>query len=201
MVFDCNGSTQAALHFFDWRACCLQPVRAPSRAFSFGSGGRRGPTILKEQPRGHLRCGARGVYRPSTTSARTRARFIELLVRRRTSHVHLKRPQGSVAKEGREEAACICVSAQDDRQRACKSPPGNGAPIMPRSRAGLFRFGSRPNINGRGDQSCALRRNLSATHHSHAQAYIELTKGTKPQTLVCIIGEKGKVLLTLFTDQ
>ena len=32
-------------------------------------------------------------------------------------------------------------------------------------------------------------------------AYIERTKSTKPQTLVCIIGEKGKVLLTLFTDQ
>lgn len=32
-------------------------------------------------------------------------------------------------------------------------------------------------------------------------AHIERTKTTKPQTLVCIIGEKGKVLLTLFTDQ
>jgi hypothetical protein len=32
-------------------------------------------------------------------------------------------------------------------------------------------------------------------------AYIERTKTTKPQTLVCIIGEKGKVLLTLFTDR
>lgn len=32
-------------------------------------------------------------------------------------------------------------------------------------------------------------------------AYIERTKTTKPQTLVCIIGDKGKVLLTLFTDR
>ncbi len=32
-------------------------------------------------------------------------------------------------------------------------------------------------------------------------AYIERAKKTKPQTLVCIIGEKGKVLLTLFSDQ
>lgn len=32
-------------------------------------------------------------------------------------------------------------------------------------------------------------------------AYIERTESTKPQTLVCVIGEKGKVLLTLFTDQ
>lgn len=32
-------------------------------------------------------------------------------------------------------------------------------------------------------------------------AYIERTKTTKPQTVVCVIGEKGKVLLTLFTDQ
>ena len=32
-------------------------------------------------------------------------------------------------------------------------------------------------------------------------AYIERTKTTKPQTLVCVIGEKGKVLLTLFTDR
>jgi hypothetical protein len=46
-----------------------------------------------------------------------------------------------------------------------------------------------------------LEAEARATHHSHAQAYIELTKGTKPQTLACIIGEKGKVLLTLFTDQ
>ena len=29
-------------------------------------------------------------------------------------------------------------------------------------------------------------------------AYIERTKTSKPQTLVCIIGDKGKVLLTLF---
>lgn len=33
------------------------------------------------------------------------------------------------------------------------------------------------------------------------EAYIERTKSTKPQTLVCVIGEKGKVLLTLFTDK
>ena len=32
-------------------------------------------------------------------------------------------------------------------------------------------------------------------------AYIERTKTTKPQTLVCVIGDKGKVLLTLFTDR
>jgi len=32
-------------------------------------------------------------------------------------------------------------------------------------------------------------------------AYIERTKTSKPQTLVCIIGDKGKVLLTLFTDR
>ena len=32
-------------------------------------------------------------------------------------------------------------------------------------------------------------------------AYVERTKTTKPQTLVCIIGEKGKVLLTLFSDK
>jgi hypothetical protein len=32
-------------------------------------------------------------------------------------------------------------------------------------------------------------------------AYIERTKTTKPQTLVCIIGDKGKVLLTLFSDR
>jgi hypothetical protein len=32
-------------------------------------------------------------------------------------------------------------------------------------------------------------------------AYIERTKSTKPQTLVCVIGDKGKVLLTLFTDR
>ena len=33
------------------------------------------------------------------------------------------------------------------------------------------------------------------------EAYVERTKSTKPQTLVCVIGEKGKVLLTLFTDK
>lgn len=33
------------------------------------------------------------------------------------------------------------------------------------------------------------------------EAYVERTKTTKPQTLVCIIGDKGKVLLTLFTDK
>jgi hypothetical protein len=33
------------------------------------------------------------------------------------------------------------------------------------------------------------------------EAYIERTKTAKPQTLVCIIGEKGKVLLTLFSDK
>jgi len=32
-------------------------------------------------------------------------------------------------------------------------------------------------------------------------AYVERTKSTKPQTLVCIIGDKGKVLLTLFSDK
>jgi len=32
-------------------------------------------------------------------------------------------------------------------------------------------------------------------------AYIERTKTTKPQTLVCVIGDKGKVLLTLFSDR
>jgi hypothetical protein len=32
-------------------------------------------------------------------------------------------------------------------------------------------------------------------------AYVELTKTTKPQTLVCVIGDKGKVLLTLFSDK
>jgi hypothetical protein len=32
-------------------------------------------------------------------------------------------------------------------------------------------------------------------------AYIERTKTTKPQTLVCVIGDKGKVLLTLFSDK
>jgi len=29
-------------------------------------------------------------------------------------------------------------------------------------------------------------------------AYVERTKTTKPQTLVCVIGDKGKVLLTPF---
>jgi hypothetical protein len=33
------------------------------------------------------------------------------------------------------------------------------------------------------------------------EAYLERTKTTKPQTLVCIIGDKGKVLLTLFSDK
>ncbi|MGA8587557.1 MAG: hypothetical protein WB715_27675 [Roseiarcus sp.] len=32
-------------------------------------------------------------------------------------------------------------------------------------------------------------------------AYFERTKTTKPQTLVCVIGDKGKVLLTLFSDK
>jgi hypothetical protein len=32
-------------------------------------------------------------------------------------------------------------------------------------------------------------------------AYVERTKATKPQTLVCVIGDKGKVLLTLFSDR
>jgi hypothetical protein len=32
-------------------------------------------------------------------------------------------------------------------------------------------------------------------------AYVERTKTTKPQTLVCIIGDKGKVVLTLFSDK
>ena len=32
-------------------------------------------------------------------------------------------------------------------------------------------------------------------------AYVERTKATKPQTLVCVIGDKGKVLLTLFSDK
>ena len=34
-----------------------------------------------------------------------------------------------------------------------------------------------------------------------ADAYIERGKTDKPQTLVCIIGEKGKVLLTLFSSR
>ncbi|MBV8850934.1 MAG: hypothetical protein JOZ16_15265 [Methylobacteriaceae bacterium] len=33
------------------------------------------------------------------------------------------------------------------------------------------------------------------------EAYIERKKGDKPQTFVCILGEKGKVLLTLFSNQ
>ena len=32
-------------------------------------------------------------------------------------------------------------------------------------------------------------------------AYVERTRTTKPQTLVCVIGDKGKVLLTLFSDK
>ena len=32
-------------------------------------------------------------------------------------------------------------------------------------------------------------------------AYVERTKTTKPQKLVCVIGDKGKVLLTLFSDK
>ena len=32
-------------------------------------------------------------------------------------------------------------------------------------------------------------------------AYVERAKTTKPQTLVCVIGDKGKVLLTLFSDK
>jgi hypothetical protein len=32
-------------------------------------------------------------------------------------------------------------------------------------------------------------------------AYVERTKTTKPQTLLCVIGDKGKVLLTLFSDK
>ena len=32
-------------------------------------------------------------------------------------------------------------------------------------------------------------------------AYVERTKTTKPQTLVCVIGTRGKVLLTLFSDK
>ena|SRR5271166_2770226 len=32
-----------------------------------------------------------------------------------------------------------------------------------------------------------------------ADAYLERGKKDKPQTLVCVIGEKGKVLLTLFS--
>ena len=32
-------------------------------------------------------------------------------------------------------------------------------------------------------------------------AYIERKKGDKPQSFVCVLGEKGKVLLTLFSNQ
>jgi hypothetical protein len=34
-----------------------------------------------------------------------------------------------------------------------------------------------------------------------ADAYVERASKDKPQTLVCIIGEKGKVLLTLFSNR
>ena len=34
-----------------------------------------------------------------------------------------------------------------------------------------------------------------------AEAYVERGKKEKPQTLVSIIGEKGKVLMTLFSDK
>jgi hypothetical protein len=34
-----------------------------------------------------------------------------------------------------------------------------------------------------------------------AEAYVERGKKDKPQTFICIIGEKGKVLLTLFSDK
>jgi hypothetical protein len=33
------------------------------------------------------------------------------------------------------------------------------------------------------------------------EAYMERAKSAKPQTFVCIIGDKGKVLLTLFSDK
>jgi hypothetical protein len=33
------------------------------------------------------------------------------------------------------------------------------------------------------------------------EAYIERSKTATPKTFVCIIGEKGKVLLTLFSDK
>lgn len=32
-------------------------------------------------------------------------------------------------------------------------------------------------------------------------AYVEKRKSSKPKNLICIIGNKGKVLLTLFSDQ
>ena len=34
-----------------------------------------------------------------------------------------------------------------------------------------------------------------------AEAYVEKGRKDKPQTLFCVIGEKGKVLLTLFSDK
>jgi len=34
-----------------------------------------------------------------------------------------------------------------------------------------------------------------------ADAYVERASKDKPQTLVCSIGEKGKVLLTLFSNR
>jgi hypothetical protein len=33
------------------------------------------------------------------------------------------------------------------------------------------------------------------------EAYIERKKSDKPQTFVCVVGDKGKVLLTLFSNQ
>jgi hypothetical protein len=33
------------------------------------------------------------------------------------------------------------------------------------------------------------------------EAYIEREKGDKPQTFVCVLGEKRKVLLALFSNQ
>jgi hypothetical protein len=33
------------------------------------------------------------------------------------------------------------------------------------------------------------------------EAYIERAKSEKPQTFICIIGDKGKVLLTVFSDK
>ena len=32
-------------------------------------------------------------------------------------------------------------------------------------------------------------------------AYVETARKDKPQTLVCLIGDKGKVLMTLFSDR
>jgi hypothetical protein len=43
---------------------------------------------------------------------------------------------------------------------------------------------------GRSDQTVVI-----------GEAYIERAKSAKPQTFVCIIGDKGKVLLTLFSDK